>query len=128
MNSTTLFFPLSLTDLHGNTGSGGKSDWAFGHGFINFRGSDSITYTGSSPTFRAWVTANATKGSNVLTVSNVTGLTPGLRVRVTASDPPTGETRALVLTKGLLDGKESSSPVPAVPGTCCYFDVMLEEG
>ena len=91
MDFTTLFFSQSLTDVYGNTFPSGKSDWADNPGFINFKGSDSISYTGSSQTFRAWVIANATKGSNLLTVSNVTGLTPGLRVRVTASDPLTGK-------------------------------------
>ena len=95
MNFTTLYFPQSLTNLYGNTFSGGNSDYAFGPGFINFKGGDPITYAGSGQTFRAWVTANAVKGTNSLTLSTVAGLSPGLRVRVTASDPPSGKAQLI---------------------------------
>lgn len=67
---TILYFPKSLQDVYGNTFTSGVSQYAFGPGFINFNGGDFP----DSNTLLARVTAKAAKGSTLLTVDKVDGI------------------------------------------------------
>jgi hypothetical protein len=70
---TVLFFPRSLTEIYGNTYTGGVSQYAFGPGFINFNGADFP----SSNTLLARVTARAGRRATVLAVDRLDNMQPG---------------------------------------------------
>lgn len=94
MDNTTLYFSKSFEDLYGNTANyaaGQQSDYAFGPGMINFKVSDSISYTSStSATLRSFITANATRGSYTVSVNNTSRLSVAQWIRITANDQPLG--------------------------------------
>lgn len=70
---TVLFFPKSLTEIYGNTYTGGVSQYAFGPGFINFNGADFP----SANTLLAKVTARAGRRATVLAVDKLDNMQPG---------------------------------------------------
>eukprot|EP00882_Tetradesmus_deserticola_P030605 GHRQ01034448.1.p2 GENE.GHRQ01034448.1~~GHRQ01034448.1.p2 ORF type:complete len:105 (+),score=43.66 GHRQ01034448.1:92-406(+) len=70
---TVLSFPKSLTEIYGNTYTGGVSQYAFGPGFINFNGADFP----SSSTLLAKVTARAGRRATVLVVDRLDNMQPG---------------------------------------------------
>uniref|UniRef100_A0A383WBX2 Uncharacterized protein n=1 Tax=Tetradesmus obliquus TaxID=3088 RepID=A0A383WBX2_TETOB len=90
MDSTTLFFSKSLQDLYGNKkNSAGQSQSSFGPGMLNFVGEDPMTYSGSGATLRSYITANAERGSNTVSVN----LQVDQWVRITASDQLKGNAK-----------------------------------
>ncbi|KAF8072832.1 hypothetical protein HT031_000492 [Scenedesmus sp. PABB004] len=89
--ATVLSFPRSLGEVYGNTWPGGVSQYGWGPGFINFNG-------GGAPdpsTRLAAVTANAYAGATVLAVDALTGLQPGMVVRIVMDNVDGGLLRSL---------------------------------
>lgn len=92
VDATTLFFDKTFEALYGNTANytrGDQSQWSFGPGMLNFKGSDSISYT-QTGTLRARVTANTSRGDTTVRVSDTSRLAVNQWVRITASDWATG--------------------------------------
>ncbi|KAF6262421.1 hypothetical protein COO60DRAFT_1676006 [Scenedesmus sp. NREL 46B-D3] len=91
-NLTTIYIPVSLTDVYGNswseagTGSG-VSDYSHGTGFINWWGWDPVAF---DRTHLANVTAPAQRGATVLQVSSTAGMSVGGWVRINLDDPGDG--------------------------------------
>jgi len=78
---TTLVFPYHLTELLGPPpGTPGLESWSWGGGLIWVEGEENTTKL-------ADVTANATRGSKILTVSSTAGLAVGQMIRLTMTDP-----------------------------------------
>lgn len=78
---TTVFIPVSLTDVYGNDGldSGGSSSYAFSGGFFEVRGNtdnDALTE----------ITAGADRGTTTIEVASAEGLSIGEWVRVVQTD------------------------------------------
>ncbi|WIA28982.1 hypothetical protein OEZ86_011499 [Tetradesmus obliquus] len=88
---TVLFFPKSLTEIYGNTYTGGVSQYAFGPGFINFNGADFP----SANTLLAKVTARAGRRATVLAVDKLDNMQPGQVVRVVMDNPNNALLRSL---------------------------------
>lgn len=81
VGSTTLVFTNSLSALLGPPpGNDGLESWSWGGGLIWVEGIETTTKL-------ADVTANAERGSSVLTVSTTNGLVPGMTIRLTMTDP-----------------------------------------
>jgi autotransporter-associated beta strand protein len=79
--STTLVFTNSLTDLLGPPpGTAGLESWSWGGGLIWVEGVETTTKL-------ADVTADAQRGDSVLTVSGTAGLSVGMTIRLTMTDP-----------------------------------------
>ena len=76
-SQTTLFFPNSLTDVAGSDGLTGK--WAFYGGLIWIEGSDTGTQVTS-------VSANAVRGSDMLSVASAASLAVGSSYRLVEID------------------------------------------
>eukprot|EP00879_Flechtneria_rotunda_P014975 GHRR01015645.1.p1 GENE.GHRR01015645.1~~GHRR01015645.1.p1 ORF type:complete len:375 (+),score=100.13 GHRR01015645.1:230-1354(+) len=89
---TTIYIPVSLTDVYGNTwsesGPGSNvSDYAHGTGFINWWGWDPVAM---DRTYLANVTAPVRRGATVLQVSSTKGMSVGEWVRINLDDPGDG--------------------------------------
>lgn len=119
-SQTTLYFPLALADVYGNTpdSTSGYSPWAFRPGFLNFLGSDPI----GLETLLGHATQAAPKGSRQLTLAGwVSGRPPhsGTWVRLAQSDPaPTDTTHS--------KGSQGPSSL-TLQGTDALGSVPLEE-
>lgn len=78
--------------------------WSFSGGLIWFQGEDPIDGT----TLLTEVTQPATRGDRTLTLASTAGITPGMRIRLTETDPPrtSGDTGSLLrhLHGDLVDG------------------------
>jgi hypothetical protein len=86
-DKTTLYIPITLTDVKPNpqagttmpNGSGPRSWYSYGSGFLNLSG-------GNNSQSLANITAAAARGDSWITVSTVTGITAGQWVQVQVSD------------------------------------------
>jgi autotransporter-associated beta strand protein len=79
--STTLVFTNHLTALLGPPpGTDGLESWSWGGGLIWVEGIETNTTL-------ADITANAERGTSVLTVSTTNGLSVGMTIRLTMTDP-----------------------------------------
>ena len=79
--ATTLVFTNSLSGLLGPPpGTAGLESWSWGGGLIWVEGVETTTKL-------ADVTADAERGASVLTVSTTAGLSVGLTIRLTMTDP-----------------------------------------
>ena len=78
---TTLVFTKHLTELLGPPpGTAGLESWSWSGGLIWVEGAETTTKL-------ADITANAARGSKVLTVSSTAGLSVGQTIRLTMTDP-----------------------------------------
>lgn len=81
VSSTTLVFTNGLSALLGPPpGTDGLESWSWGGGLIWVEGAETTAKL-------ADVTANAERGASVLAVSTTNGLSPGMTIRLTMTDP-----------------------------------------